>query len=106
MATTHTQAGYSLPKLVGTFKRRYPRVHLTIKQGNPPQLAEMVIAREADMAIATEALDNYPKLIALPGYEWRHCVEVPAKHPLAKEQRLTLEKLARNSNVTYFPAIP
>jgi LysR family cys regulon transcriptional activator len=104
IATTHTQARYSLPKVVGAFKRRYPRVHLTIKQGNPPQLAEMVIAREADMAIATEALDNYPKLIALPGYEWRHCVVVPAKHPLAKEQRLTLEMLARYPVVTYDPA--
>jgi len=56
------------------------------------------------MAIATEALDNYPKLLALPGYEWRHCVVVPAKHPLAKEQRLTLEMLARYPVVTYDPA--
>src|SRR2546429_1377578 len=46
IATTHTQARYALPKVVGAFKRRYPKVHLTIKQGNPPQLAEMVIARE------------------------------------------------------------
>src|SRR5258706_16094653 len=61
IATTHTQARYSLPKVVGAFKRRYPKVHLTIKQGSPPQLAEMVIAREADVAIATEALDSYPK---------------------------------------------
>src|ERR1700716_318621 len=104
IATTHTQARYSLPKVVGAFKRRYPKVHLTIKQGNPPQLAEMVIAREADMAIATEALDNYPKLLALPGYEWRHCAVVPVKHPLAKEQRLTLEMLARYPIVTYDPA--
>ncbi|TMH19529.1 MAG: LysR family transcriptional regulator, partial [Betaproteobacteria bacterium] len=104
IATTHTQARYSLPKVVGAFKRRYPKVHLTIKQGNPPQLAEMVIAREPDMAIATEALDSYPKLLALPGYEWRHCVVVPVKHPLAKEQRLTLETLARYPIVTYDPA--
>src|SRR5258707_8172733 len=104
IATTHTQARYSLPKVVGEFKRRYPKVHLTIKQGNPPQLAEMVIAREADMAIATEALGNYPKLLALPGFEWRHCVVVPAKHPLAKEQRLTLDMLARYPIVTYDPA--
>src|SRR5258708_18972227 len=104
IATTHPQARYSLPKVVGAFKRRYPKVHLTIKQGSPPQLAEMVIAREADMAIATEALDNYPKLLALPGFEWRHCVVVPAKHPLAKERRLTLEMLARYPIVTYDPA--
>jgi LysR family cys regulon transcriptional activator len=104
IATTHTQARYSLPRVVGEFKRRYPKVHLTIKQGNPPQLAEMVIAREADMAIATEALDSYPKLLALPGYEWSHCVVVPAKHPLVKAERLTLEELAPHPLVTYDPA--
>jgi LysR family cys regulon transcriptional activator len=104
IATTHTQARYSLPRVVGEFKRRYPKVHLTIKQGNPPQLAEMVIAREADMAIATEALDSYPKLLALPGYEWSHCVVVPVKHPLAKTERLTLDELARHPLVTYDPA--
>lgn len=101
IATTHTQARYSLPKVVGAFKRRYPRVHLTIKQGNPPQLAEMVLAGEADVAIATEALGQSPKLLALPGYQWHHCVVVPEKHPLLKHKRLTLETLAHYPIVTY-----
>ena len=101
IATTHTQARYSLPRVVGSFKRKYPRVHLTIKQGSPPQLAEMVIAREADIAIATEALDGHPKLLALPGYEWSHCVVVPAQHPLAKGDPPTLESIARYPIVTY-----
>jgi LysR family transcriptional regulator, cys regulon transcriptional activator len=101
VATTHTQARYSLPKVVREFKRRYPKVHLVIKQGSPPLLAEMVIAREADVAIATESLDGYPKLLALPGYQWSHCVVVPAKHPLVKHGRLTLEDLARYPIVTY-----
>ena len=104
IATTHTQSRYSLPRVVGEFKRKYPKVHLTIKQGIPPQLAQMVIAREADIAIATEALDGYPKLLALPGYEWSHCVVVPAKHPLLKGDRLTLDELARYPIVTYDPA--
>ena len=104
IAATHTQARYSLPRVVEAFKRKYPKVHLTIKQGSPPQLAEMVIAREADIAIATEALDGYPKLLALPGYEWTHCVVVPARHPLAKGERLTLEAVARYPIVTYDPA--
>src|SRR2546422_370913 len=51
-----------------------------------------------------KAVDNYPKLLALPGYEWRHCVVVPVKHPLAKEQRLTLEMLVPYPVVTYDPA--
>ncbi len=104
VATTHTQARYSLPTVVRQFKRRYPKVHLTLKQGNPPQLAEMVLAGEADLAIATEALDHYPKLLALPGFQWNHCVVVPAKHPLAKTQRVTLEEIARYPVITYDPA--
>jgi LysR family transcriptional regulator, cys regulon transcriptional activator len=104
IATTHTQARYALPKVVSAFKRRYPKVHLTIKQGNPPQLADMVVAREADIAIATEALDGYPKLLALPGYQWQHCVVVPEKHPLLKEKRLTLAALAQYPIITYDPA--
>ena len=104
IATTHTQARYSLPKVVNAFKQRYPKVRLTLKQGRPPQLAEMVLAGEADIAIATEALDQYPKLLALAGYQWRHCVVVPAKHPLLKEQRITLEMLARYPIITYDPA--
>src|SRR6266852_4558838 len=61
----------------------------------------IVAVTEPGIAIATEALDSYPKLLALPGYEWRHCVVVPAKHPLATEQRLTLEVLAQYPIVTY-----
>jgi len=104
IATTHTQARYSLPKVVSAFKQRYPKVRLTLKQGSPPQLAEMVLAGEADIAIATEALDQYPKLLALAGYQWRHCVVVPAKHPLLMEQRITLEMLAQYPIITYDPA--
>lgn len=104
VATTHTQARYALPAVVRQFKRRYPKVHLTLKQGNPPQLAEMVLAGEADLAIATEALDHYPKLLALPGYQWNHCVVVPARHPLAKSERVTIEELARYPLITYDPA--
>jgi LysR family transcriptional regulator, cys regulon transcriptional activator len=104
IATTHTQARYSLPKVIGAFKRRYPKVHLTIKQGNPPQLAEMVIAGEADIAIATEALDRYPKLLALAGYQWHHCIVVPPRHPLLKAGRVGLDMLVKFPIITYDPA--
>jgi LysR family cys regulon transcriptional activator len=101
IATTHTQARYSLPRVVSEFKRRYPRVHLTLQQGNPPQLADMVLAGAADIAIATEALDNVPGLLALPAYSWNHCVVVPPRHALLKAGTLTLEALAKYPIVTY-----
>ncbi|HEY8555021.1 MAG TPA: CysB family HTH-type transcriptional regulator [Burkholderiales bacterium] len=104
VAATHTQARYALPAVVAAFKRRYPRVHLTLLQGTPPQIAEMTLAGTADVGIATEALANYPRLLALPGYTWQHAVIVPAGHPLLDEPRLTLEALARYPLITYDPA--
>ena len=101
IATTHTQARYALPKAVAAFKRRYPDVQLVIHQGNPTQICEMVLRGEADFAIATEQIAQYPELVSLPCYQWNRCVVVPAGHPLAKAKPLTLEAVARFPIVTY-----
>ena len=103
VAVTHTQARYALPTVVTAFKKLYPHVKLKLLQGNPHQLARMVIAGEADVAIATEALDEYPELDTLPGYQWHHCVVVPEGHALAKVKPLTLEAIAAYPIVTYDP---
>lgn len=101
IATTHTQARYALPRAVSGFKRLYPKVKLTIHQGSPPQLAEMVVDGHADLAIATETLDHHPDLVALPCYHWHHIVVVPPKHPLLALEKLTLKALAEFPIVTY-----
>jgi LysR family cys regulon transcriptional activator len=103
VAVTHTQARYALPEVVTAFKKRFPDVKLKLLQGNPHQLARMVLAGEADVAIATEALDEYTELVTLPGYQWHHCVVVPKGHALAKTKPLTLEAIARYPIVTYDP---
>jgi DNA-binding transcriptional LysR family regulator len=103
VAVTHTQARYALPTVVTAFKKAYPEVKLKLLQGNPHQLARMVVAGEADIAIATEALDEYEELVALPGYQWHHCVVVPSGHELASVKPLTLEAIARFPLVTYDP---
>ncbi len=101
IATTHTQARYALPPVVKQFIKRYPRVRLNLHQGNPTQIAEQVLEGEADIAIATESLALYDELVTLPCYEWHHCVIKPPKHPLLKEKKLTLEKLAQFPIITY-----
>jgi LysR family cys regulon transcriptional activator len=101
VATTHTQARYALPKAVAAFKKRYPDVRLVLHQGNPTQICEMVLAGEADLAIATESIAEYPELVSLPCYQWNRCVVVPPGHPLLKAKPLTLEAIARYPVVTY-----
>lgn len=104
IATTHTQARYALPQVVRQFMQRFPKVRLVLHQGSPPQLAQQVLSGEADLAIATEALDHFPGLLALPGYTWRHCVVVPQGHALVNSARLSLDELARYPIITYNPA--
>ena len=101
IATTHTQARYTLPQVVATFKRKYPGVQLSIHQGNPTQICEQVLAGEADIAIATEAIAEYPELVSLPCYQWNRCVVVPPGHPLIEEQPLTLAALTLYPIITY-----
>jgi LysR family cys regulon transcriptional activator len=101
VATTHTQARYTLPKAVAAFKKKYPKVRLALHQGNPTQICEMVLAGEADFAIATEAINDYPELVSLPCFQWNRCVVVPDGHPLLKARPLTLEAIAQHPIVTY-----
>jgi len=104
VAVTHTQARYALPEVIGAFKKRFPDVKLKLLQGNPHQLARMVVAGEADMAVATEALDEYPELVTVPCYQWHHCVVVRKGHPLEAVKPLTLEAIASYPLVTYDPS--
>jgi LysR family cys regulon transcriptional activator len=101
IAATHTQARYALPKAVAAFKRRYADVQIVIHQGNPTQICEMVLRGEAEFAVATEQISQYPELVSLPCYQWNRCVVVPSRHPLAKVKPLTLEAVARFPIVTY-----
>lgn len=101
VGVTHTQARYALPPVVTAFKKAFPEVKLKLLQGNPHQLAAMVLEGEADLAIATEALDSYATLVTLPCYTWHHCVVVPAGHPLTRVRPLTLEAIAAHPIVTY-----
>lgn len=101
VGVTHTQARYALPPVVTAFKKRFPDVKLKLLQGNPHQLAQMVLRGEADLAIATEALDEYAELVTLPCYQWHHCVVVPSRHALAKVHPLTLEAIAAHPIITY-----
>lgn len=104
IATTHTQARYTLPPVIVEFTKRFPKVHLSIQQGNPTQIAEMVEREAADIAIASEAVMDFENLLALPAYEWEHQIITPPDHPLLSVDRLTLEELAKYPLITYDPA--
>ena len=101
IATTHTQARYSLPAVVQAFMLRYPKVRLSLLQGNPKQVAEMVQRDQADLAIATESIAGIDGLITMPCYQWEHVLVVPVDHPLLKLKVVSLEEIAGYPLITY-----
>ena len=104
IATTHTQARYFLPEPVAQLRRRFPKVNISLHQGSPEQVARMVRDEVADIGLATEALADFDELVTLPCYEWRHAVVMPAGHPLAQVERISLEDLALVPLVSYHPS--
>ncbi|WP_028455540.1 HTH-type transcriptional regulator CysB [Chitinilyticum litopenaei] len=102
IATTHTQARYALPPVVHAFLERYPKVSLSIKQGSPTQISEMVVEGLADLAIATEGIDHYSELAMLSCYDWNRCIVVQEGHPLTQLERpITLADVAAHPLITY-----
>ncbi len=104
IAATHTQARYLLPEPVALLRKRLPKVQISLHQGTPEQVAQMLIDDTADIGLATESLADYDELVTLPCYEWQHVIVMAADHPLAAVERPTLEQLAEEPLISYQPA--
>lgn len=68
IATTHTQARYVLPEPVAALRKKYPKVSVSLHQGTPEQVAQMVLDEVADIGLATESLNDFSELVTLPCY--------------------------------------
>lgn len=104
IATTHTQARYTLPPVIQQFMQRHPSIRLHLQQGSPAQVSQWLIEGKADMGIATEALDQHSELLTLPCYQWSHLVVAPKGHPLVAQSvqgAPTLATLASYPLITY-----
>ncbi len=104
IATTHTQARYVLPHAVAKLRSSYPKVHISLHQATPHEVARMVLEEQAEIGMATESLADYPDLVTLPCYEWEHVLVVPPNHPLARKERIGLDDLAVEPLITYHPS--
>jgi len=101
IATTHTQARYFLPGIIKKFVALYPAVKLSLKQGYPEEISDMVVEGNADMVLATEAVSSREELVALPCYQWNRCALMLPDHPLLQLKTVNLSDLARFPIITY-----
>jgi LysR family cys regulon transcriptional activator len=104
IATTHTQARYVLPQPVAKLREAFPKVNVSMHQGSPDQVAQMLMDEVAEIGIATESLAQYADLITLPCYEWQHMLVLPVAHPLTSKTDISLQDLALEPLITYHPS--
>lgn len=106
VATTHIYARYVLRDVIRGFMRRHPDVQLSLRQGNPAQIAHWVAAGEADVGISSEPPEPIRGLALLPCASLERSVIAGARHPLLREKRLTIAKLARYPLLTLDQSFP
>ncbi|MBW8756767.1 MAG: CysB family HTH-type transcriptional regulator [Burkholderiales bacterium] len=104
IAATHTQARYVLPEPVAQLRRRFPKVQVSLHQGSPSEVVQMLLDGTADIGLATESLAEPEDLVSLPAYEWQHVVVMRADDPLAQVEKISLELLAGETLISYHPS--
>jgi DNA-binding transcriptional LysR family regulator len=101
IAATHNQARYVIPSALLRFTRRYPGVEIELRQGSPRYVAETLIRGEADIGVATEAVDEFPELDTHACFTWEHVVVTPPGHPLLRAHNPSLADIADYPIITY-----
>jgi len=104
IAATHTQARYVLPEPVAQLRRRFPKVQVSLHQGSPSEVVQMLLDGTADIGLATESLAEPEDLVSLPAYEWQHVIVMRAEDPLAQVEKISLEQLAGETLISYHPS--
>ncbi len=94
VATTHIYARYVLRSVIKDSMRLHPDVQLTLRQGSPAQIAQWVAAGDADIGVSSEPPEPIRAIALLPCSSLQRSVITRTGHPLLKEKRLTLAKLA------------
>ena len=101
IATTPTHARYALPRTILKFIKRYPKVRLSLRQGNPTEIAEWVEAGTVDLSIAAAPLIPAPDLVLLPCYDLQRILLTRPEHPLQRLKKPLLSEIAQYPMITY-----
>lgn len=86
-------AEYFAPRLLGPFCRRYPEIDVTLEVANREQVLARLQSNEDDLYILGQPPDNLD-VQAHPFLENPLVVLARHNHPLAREKRIPLERIA------------
>lgn len=87
-----TVAPYFLPVRLRAFAEKFPEIEVAVHEDTTAQLAAAVLAKEIDVALVSLPVER-PGLVAEEYFDEDLLVALPARHPLARKPRLTLDDL-------------
>lgn len=90
---------YILPYIVGGFKKNYPDVNVTIQIMNTEEIAEAVDNKRFDLGII-EGPSEFPKLEETKFLDDELVIAIPANHPFAHKNTISLDELATLPYIT------
>jgi DNA-binding transcriptional LysR family regulator len=82
---------YVLPQLLVRFEAAHPSVRLSVRTGHSEEILEMVVRGDVQVGLAREL--HHPSLETMALYEDELILVVEPGHPLARNRRVTLERV-------------
>ena len=101
LATTHTQARYTLPNVIAGFVPKYPKVALSVIQGTTKENLEAAANGDVDFVIVTEDFEINSNLVVMPCFNYYTDVLVLKDHPLTQLAEVTLADITAYALVTH-----
>lgn len=101
IATTHSHARYTLPRVIQRFNAQHPKVVLNLRQGaDPQQCANLVALGKADIGVTTSIEDPPRGTVAIPAFKLSRCLFAPKLHAVTRK-KLTLQRIAQYPLIAY-----
>ena len=105
IACTHLQARYVLPKVMGEVQKEHPNVGISISQGFPADINDLLMSHSVDLGVCSEVLGDSRSMVSTEAYSWERILIAPHGHPVLAMKKLTLPLLAKEQIVTYVTGI-
>ncbi len=87
-----TMGEYILPRLLGPFSKAYPNISVSMKVMNTTQILDEVLGHQLTFGLV-EAPIHHPDVLAEPVLNDELKLIVPADHPLADQERITMNEV-------------
>ncbi|MFC5471903.1 LysR substrate-binding domain-containing protein [Cohnella suwonensis] len=91
-AASLTIGEYVLPRLLGSFLRRFPDISVDMKVMNTTEIVDAVAHQGLDFGLI-EAPSDVPGILAEPVMDDELVLVAPAAHPFASREEVTLEEM-------------